>query len=44
MSSLEVVLEGPRGRAEVLDRYVEFVASDRTSTDLMAEAYDHPYL
>jgi hypothetical protein len=27
MSSLEVVLEGPRGRAELLDRYVEFVAA-----------------
>ena len=40
MSSLEVVLEGPRGRAELLDRYVEFVAARCRPNTVIATVSD----
>ena len=40
MSSLEVVLEGPCGRAEVLDRYVEFVAARCRPNTVIATVSD----
>ena len=40
MSSLEVVLEGPRGRAELLDRYVEFVAARCRRNTVIATVSD----
>ena len=40
MSSLEVVLEGPRGRAELLDRYVEFVAARCRPNTVLATVSD----
>ena len=40
MSSLEVVLEGPSGRAELLDRYVEFVAARCRPNTVIATVSD----
>jgi integrase/recombinase XerD len=40
MSSLEVVLEGPRDRAQVLDRYVEFVAARCRPNTVLATVSD----
>ena len=40
MSSLEVGLEGPRGRGEVLDRYVEFVAARCRPNTVLATVSD----
>jgi site-specific recombinase XerD len=40
MSSLEVVLEGPRDRAELLDRYVEFVGARCRPNTVIATVSD----